>query len=77
MQSLKTALREAIQAGEHEGGVSNLSRSLSRRTNRGVSNHDVVKLLWALQKEGYLKLSYQHRDGRSRSGSIRRIEVIR
>jgi hypothetical protein len=54
-----------------------LSRTVAQRLGRPVSDHDVSKVLWGLQKEGRIKLAYTHRTGASRTGTIVRIEVLR
>jgi len=80
--SVKEALRCLIvELGgqDHEivrPNMKAISRVLSQRLGRGVSDHDVSKVLWSLQKEGAVKIAYTHRGGASRTGEIVRIEVL-
>jgi hypothetical protein len=54
-----------------------ITREVARRSQRAVSDHDVSKVLWSLQKEGRVKLGFTHRGGHSRTGAVTRIEVLR
>lgn len=54
-----------------------LARETARRCKRAISDHDVSKLLWSLQKEGRIKLFTTHSTGHSRTGTVVKIEVIR
>jgi hypothetical protein len=81
--SVKEALRLLIveMAGESRAishpDMKAIARALSQRLGRSVSDHDTVKVLWALQKAGRVKLAFTHRTGASRTGTIVRIEVLR
>jgi hypothetical protein len=80
--SVKEALRRLIFEMARDEVIvrpvlADIARTLSLRSGRAIPPHDVTKMLWALQKEGRIKLSMSHRDGRSRSGHVTRIEVLR
>ena len=81
--STKEALRRLLveTAGSSEvinrPDMRSIARTLAHRRGRPVSDHDVSKVLWSLQKEGRVKLAYTHRTGASRTGTVVRIEVLR
>lgn len=81
-QSVKWQLWMLIKSMARDGSIHHpdmnlVARQLSIGLERPVSHHDVSKVLWSLQKEGRLKMSYTHKDGRSRTGVVTRIEILR